>query len=73
MVPMMSQRDHHIRLIRTIGRRCRQKKSGYARRSWVETAIYRYNIIIARHLRSRTIQSQRTEISIACAILNKIT
>ncbi len=61
----MSQRDHNIRLIRTIGRRRWQKESGYTRRSLVETAIYRYKTIIGRRLRARTLSCQRTEVRIA--------
>ena len=69
---VMSQRDHNIRLIRAIGRRRWQRESGYTRRRLVETAIYRYKTIIGRRLRSRTMASQGTEISIACAILNNM-
>lgn len=68
-----SQCDHNVCMIREMGRRRWQKESGYTRRSLVETAIYRYKTIIGRRLRSRTMPSQRTEVRIACAILNTMT
>lgn len=66
-------RDHTVQLIKELGIRRWRDSSGYMRRSLVETAISRFKLIIGRHLRSRTVASQRTETRIGCGILNKMT
>ena len=43
-----------------------------SRRSLVENAVYRYNVIIGRAMRSRTLQGQRVEATLGCRILNTI-
>jgi transposase len=68
-----TQRDDHLRSIETHGRIGWQRRCGYGRRSLVETAMYRYETIIGRRLRARTLPNQRTEAKIACKALNKIT
>jgi hypothetical protein len=45
-----TQRDEHLRSIETHGRIGWQRRSGYGRRSLVETAMYRYKTIIGRRL-----------------------
>jgi hypothetical protein len=50
-----------------------QRRSGYNRRSLIETAIYRYKTIIARRLYARSLPNQRTEAKIACNALNRMT
>jgi len=45
-------------------------RSGYSKRSWVENAVYRYQTIIGRWMRSRTLAGQRSEVQIACRVLN---
>jgi hypothetical protein len=50
-----------------------QRRSGYGRRSLVETAMYRYKTIIGRRLHARTLPNQRTEAKIACYALNRMT
>jgi hypothetical protein len=50
-----------------------QRRSGYNRRSLVETAVYRYKAIIGRRLHTRTLPNQRTEVKIGCNILNRMT
>jgi hypothetical protein len=50
-----------------------QRRSGYCRRSLVETAMFRYKIIIGRRLHARTLSNQKTEARIGCAVLNRMT
>ena len=69
----MTQRDRHIATIEKHGRMGWQRRSGYNRRSLVETAIYRYKTIINRRLQARTLPNQRTEATIGCNVLNQMT
>jgi transposase len=68
-----TRRDRHIATIEKHGRMGWQRRSGYNRRSLVETAIYRYKTIINRRLQVRTLPNQRTEARIGCNILNRMT
>ena len=68
-----SQRDRHIRMIRDKGRLGWQKAVGYGRRSLGETAVSRYKAIVGRGLRARTLPSQKTEVRVACSVLNRMT
>lgn len=68
-----TQRDRHILTIEKHGRLCWQRRSGYNRRSLVETAIYRYKTIINRRLQARTLSNQRTEARIGCNVLSRMT
>src|SRR3954470_5920842 len=68
-----TQRDDHVRTIENHGRIGWQRRSGYGRRSLVETAMYRYKTIIGRRLHARTLPNQKTEAKIACYALNKMT
>jgi len=68
-----TQRDDHLRSIQQHGRIGWQRRSGYGRRSLVETAMYRYKTIIGRRLHARTLPNQKTEAKIACNALNKMT
>ena len=38
----------------------------------VENAIYRYNTIIGRGMRSRALESQQVEAQLACKVLNRM-
>src|SRR5271163_2011131 len=67
-----TQRDQHIATIEKHGRLGWQRRSGYNRRSLVETAIYRYKTIVGRRLRARTLPNQQTETKIACNVLNRM-
>jgi hypothetical protein len=69
----MTQRDRHITTIGKHGRMGWQRRSGYNRRSLVETAVYRYKTIIGRRLQARTLPTQRTEAKIGCNVLNRMT
>ena len=66
-------RDRHIATITKHGRMGWQRRSGYNRRSLVETAVYRYKTIIGRRLQARTLPKQRTEAKIGCNVLNRMT
>jgi hypothetical protein len=68
-----TQRDQHIATIEKHGRIGWQRRSGYNRRSLVETAMYRYKTIIGRRLQARTLPNQRTEAQIGCNVLNRMT
>jgi hypothetical protein len=67
-----TQRDRHLRMIEDRGRPGWQKAVGYGRRSLGEAAVSRYKGIIGRHLRARTLPSQKTEARVACAVLNRM-
>src|SRR5262249_3580864 len=68
-----TQRDDNLRSIQKHGRIGWQRRSGYGRRSLLETAMYRYKTIIGRRLHTRTLPNQRTEAKIACNVLNRMT
>jgi transposase len=68
-----AQRDHHIATIAKHGRMGWQRRSGYNRRSLIETAMFRYKTIIGRRLHARTLPNQRTEAKIGCNALNRMT
>ena len=50
-----------------------QRRSGYNRRSLVETAMYRYKTVVGRRLHACTLPNQRTEAKIGCNVLNRMT
>ena len=68
MVPVTS-----VRMIQDRGRLGWQKAVGYGRRSLGETAVFRYKAIIGRRLRARTLPRQKTEVRVACSVLNRMT
>jgi transposase len=68
-----TQRDKHLEMIARHGRIGWQRRSGYSRRSRVETAMYRYKTIIGRRLHARTLPNQKTEAKIGCNVLNRMT
>jgi transposase len=68
-----TQRDEHLHSIQNHGRTGWQRRSGYGRRSLVETAMYRYKTLIGRRLHARTLPNQKTEAKIACNALNRMT
>jgi hypothetical protein len=67
-----TQRDHHLRMIAERGRMAWQKASGYNLRAKVEASIGRYKRVIGDALRSRTGQTEATEVAIAAATLNRM-
>jgi transposase len=78
-----TQRDRHLETIARHGRMGWQRRSGYNRRSLVETATFRNKTIIGRRLHARTLPNQRTEAKtlpnqrteakIGCNVLNRMT
>jgi hypothetical protein len=68
-----TQRDLHIAMIEKHGRMGWQLRSGYNRRSLVETAMFRYKTIIGRRLNARTLPNQRNEAKVGCNVLNRMT
>ena len=68
-----TQRGRHLAMIARHGRMGWQRRSGYNRRSLVETAMFRYKTIIGRRLRARTLPNQRTEAKIGCNVLDRMT
>jgi hypothetical protein len=68
-----TQRDDHLRSIEQHGRLGWQRRSGYGRRSQVETAMYRYKTIIGRRLHARTLPNQQIEAKIGCNVPNRMT
>jgi hypothetical protein len=67
-----TQRDRHLRTIAERGRMAWQKASGYNLRAKVEASIGRYKRVIGDALRSRTDQTEATEVAIAAAALNRM-
>jgi IS5 family transposase len=67
-----TQRDRHLRMITERGRMAWQKASGYNLRAKVEASIGRYKRVIGDALRSRTDQTEATEVAIAAAALNRM-
>jgi septum formation topological specificity factor MinE len=67
-----TQRDRHLLMTAKRRRMAWQKASGYNLRTKVETAISRYNRVIGDALRSRTEQTEATEVAIAAAALNRM-
>jgi hypothetical protein len=59
--------------MRNLGRREWFANSGYRKRSLVEKAVFRYKTILGKRTRSRSLDSQRVEVSLACKILNTMT
>jgi transposase len=67
-----TQRDRHLAMIEVHGRMGWQRRSGYNRRSLVETAMFRYKTVIGRRLQARTLSNQKTEAKIGCNVLNRM-
>jgi hypothetical protein len=67
-----TQRDRHLRIIGERGRMTWQKASGYNLRAKVEASISRYKRVIGDALRSRTQETEVSEVAIAAAALNRI-
>lgn len=67
------QRDQHIATIAKHGRMGWQRRSGYNRRSLIETAMFRYKTIIGRRIHARNLPNQRAEAKIGCNVFNRMT
>jgi Transposase DDE domain len=67
-----TQRDRHLQMISERGRMAWQKASCYNLRAKVEASIGRYKRVIGDALRSRTDQTEATEVALAAAALNRM-
>lgn len=67
-----AQRLSNIHLIEEKGKLSWQNQMDYGRRARVENTIHRYKAIIGNKLRSKTLESQNTEVQIAMWILNRM-
>lgn len=65
-------RDQNLRMIRKLGRKKWKEKSGYHKRSLVETTMFRLKTIFGDKLSSRDQENQQTEAKIMCIALNKM-
>ena len=59
--------------VKTLGRRCWKKVSGYHRQGRVENTFFRYKSIIGDDLRARSPAGQGSEAVLGCEILNRMT
>lgn len=66
-------RDENLRVIRKSSRKTWKKRSGYHRRSLVETCMFRMKTIFGSKLANRTIPTQRTEAAVRVRALNIMT
>ena len=69
----MQSRNRNIKQMRKVGLEKWKQKSGYHRRSLVETAFYRLKRIFSDKLRSKAAESQDSEMLIRCEALNRMT
>jgi IS5 family transposase len=69
----MQARNHNIKRMRKLGPLKWKTKSGYHKRSLVETAFFRLKRIFSDKLRSKRADSQDAEMKIRCAALNRMT
>ena len=71
--PITRQRNRNIRSRALLGKRAWHAKSGYSKRSKVETTFSRYKAILGPAMRARRLASQRVEARIGGKILNRMT
>jgi len=67
------ERNRNIRSRARLGNRTWHKRSGFSKRSKVETTFSRFKTILGPAMRARRLASQRVEASIGCKILNVMT
>jgi hypothetical protein len=67
------QRDENLRRVRKVGRQAWKKRSGYHRRSLVESAFFRLKTLFSERLRSRRGETQAVEAVVRCAAMNRMT
>jgi hypothetical protein len=68
-----SLRDQHIQIIQEKGPQGWQKAVGYGKRALVETAMFRYKVLIGPTLRARKFAVQQVEARVACRTINRMT
>lgn len=66
-------RDECLRQIRRYGRRGWKQRSGYHRRSLVETAFSRLKRRFGDTFKNRRLDNQQTEVALRCKLLNRFT
>jgi ribosomal protein L21 len=66
-------RDENVRAIKKLSRKQWKRKSGYHKRSLVETAFYRLKTIFSDKLKSRRAETQKIEAELRCLALNRMT
>ena len=66
-------RDKTVERIGEVGRRQRNKESGYHRQARVENTFFRYKHILSSPLRARDPGGQEVEVRLSCKILNRMT
>lgn len=74
--PALQERDEAIERIKELGKEGRsswKEEVGYHRRSRIETAMYRYKIILGDKLTARREDTQATEVAIKMQVLNRMT
>jgi Transposase DDE domain len=69
----LKDRNRNLRGVKRHGAKGWKKRSGYHRRSLVETAFFRLKAIFSDKLRSRRGDTQATEALIRCTALNRMT
>ena len=69
-LPHLRERNRAVKRIGRIGRKKWKEQNGYHQRSKIETAMFRYKMIIGDHLAARKDSHQETEVAIGCKILN---
>ena len=69
----LKDRNRNLRGVENYGLKGWKKRSGYHRRSLVETAFFRLKAIFSDKLRSRRDDTQATEAMIRCAALKRMT
>ena len=69
----MASRNRNIKQMRKLGLEKWKRKSGYHRRSLVETAFHRLKKVFSDRLRSKRTDTQDAEMMIRCAALNRMT
>ena len=69
----LKDRNANLRQVQRLGLEGWKKRSGYHRRSLVETAFFRVKTIFSDKLRSRRDDTQATEVMVRCATLNRLT
>jgi hypothetical protein len=66
-------RDVAIRGVRKLGRSEWKRQVGYHRRSLAETAMFRMKTLFGASLKNRSDETQKTEVTVRCKILNHFT
>jgi Transposase DDE domain len=69
----LKDRNRNLRGVEKHGLKGWKKRSGYHRRSLVETAFFRLKTIFSERLRSRRDETQATEAMLRCVALNRMT